>query len=249
MSSRRDWRSSARRRSSGQSISAERGELKPVAQATLAHASRDRCDADAAAALRRICESIGRGRAIDVDALVRSLSPQPCARGEIAGVGAKIIATHPLETSVQQAPGTPSRIPHGLAVACGEGARRNRAHRSGKPFGDERRGVRSLTLRALMTSRELALSVVRDVFARERRRAQCARVVRLSCGALESRCSRPRVCGGARVRLDQSTPVSRLAARAVRRKARGGAAADDSRDLALGRVSGRAHGRTDACRR
>jgi methionyl-tRNA formyltransferase len=35
---------------------------------------------------------------------------------------AKILATRPLETSVQQTPGTPSRIPHGLAIACGEGA-------------------------------------------------------------------------------------------------------------------------------
>jgi methionyl-tRNA formyltransferase len=60
--------------------------------------------------------------AMRVDALVRSLSPQPCARGEIAGIATKIISTRPLAGSSDQMPGTPYRIPHGLAVACGEGS-------------------------------------------------------------------------------------------------------------------------------
>lgn len=100
---------------------AERGEIKPVPQATFALQAE--IDATLTRPLRTADLRIDWSRpAIDVDALVRSLSPQPCARGEIAGVGAKIIATHPLETSMPQAPGTPSKIPHGLAVACGEGA-------------------------------------------------------------------------------------------------------------------------------
>jgi methionyl-tRNA formyltransferase len=100
---------------------AERGELKPAAQATFA--TQAEIDATLTRPLRTADFRIDWSRsALDVDALVRSLSPQPCARGEIQGVGAKIIATQPLETSTSQPPGTPSKIPHGLAVACGEGA-------------------------------------------------------------------------------------------------------------------------------
>lgn len=100
---------------------AERAELKPVAQATFA--AQAEIDATLTRPLRSPDLRIDWSRrAIEVDALVRSLSPQPCARGEIEGVGAKIVATHPLETNATQAPGTPSKIPHGLAVACGEGA-------------------------------------------------------------------------------------------------------------------------------
>jgi methionyl-tRNA formyltransferase len=99
----------------------QRGELKPVAQTTLA--TPDEIKATLTRPLRSPDLRIDWSRrAIEVDALVRSLSPQPSARGEIQGIGAKIIATHPLETSTEQPPGTPSRIPHGLAVACGEGA-------------------------------------------------------------------------------------------------------------------------------
>ena len=100
---------------------AERGELKPVAQAALA--TQAEIDATLTRPLRTADLRIDWSRrAIEVDALVRSLSPQPCARGEIEGVSAKIIATHPLDTSTSEPPGTPSKIPHGLAVACGEGA-------------------------------------------------------------------------------------------------------------------------------
>ncbi len=100
---------------------AERGELKPAPQAALA--TQAQIDATLTRPLRTADLRIDWSRrAIDVDALVRSLSPQPCARGEIEGVGAKIIATHPLETSMPQPPGTPSKIPHGIAIACGEGA-------------------------------------------------------------------------------------------------------------------------------
>jgi methionyl-tRNA formyltransferase len=100
---------------------AERAELKPVAQATFA--AQAEIDATLTRPLRSPDLRIDWSRrAIEVDALVRSLSPQPCARGEIEGVGAKIVATHPLETNATQAPGTPSKIRHGLAVACGEGA-------------------------------------------------------------------------------------------------------------------------------
>jgi methionyl-tRNA formyltransferase len=100
---------------------AERGELKPAPQAALA--TQAEIDATRTHPLRTADLRIDWSRpAIEVDALVRSLSPQPCARGEIQGVGAKIVATHPLEASTSQPPGTPSRIPHGLAVACGEGA-------------------------------------------------------------------------------------------------------------------------------
>ena len=100
---------------------AEHGELKAVPQAALG--TQTEIEATLTRPLRspdlRIDWSLP---AVEVDALVRSLSPQPCARGEIAGIAAKVVATHPLETSARQTPGTPSKIPHGLAVACGEGA-------------------------------------------------------------------------------------------------------------------------------
>ncbi len=100
---------------------AERAELKRTPQATLA--TQAEIDATLTRPLRTPDLRIDWSRsALDVDALVRSLSPQPCARAQIEGVGAKIIATHPLETRTSLAPGTPSKIPHGLAVACGEGA-------------------------------------------------------------------------------------------------------------------------------
>ena len=98
-----------------------RGELKPVAQTALATA--DEIKATLTRPLRSADLKIDWSRgALEVDALVRSLSPQPGARGEIAGIGAKIIATHPLESSESRPPGTPMRIPHGFAVACGQGA-------------------------------------------------------------------------------------------------------------------------------
>jgi len=100
---------------------AERGQLVPVAQTGLAPQAQ--IDATLTRPLRTADLRIDWTRAAaDVDALVRSLSPQPCARGEIAGVGAKIVATHLLGTATLLAPGTPSRIPHGLSVACGDGA-------------------------------------------------------------------------------------------------------------------------------
>jgi len=100
---------------------AKGGKLAPVAQSTLA--TQAEIDATRTRPLRTADLRIDWTQsATRVDALVRSLAPQPCARGEIAGEMAKIVATHPLETAVAQAPGTPSRIPHGLAVACGEGA-------------------------------------------------------------------------------------------------------------------------------
>jgi methionyl-tRNA formyltransferase len=100
---------------------AKAGKLVPVAQSTLG-AQAD-IDATRTRPLRSPDLRIDWTQsATHVDALVRSLAPQPSARGEIAGAMAKILATRPLETSVQQAPGTPSRIPHGLAIACGEGA-------------------------------------------------------------------------------------------------------------------------------
>jgi methionyl-tRNA formyltransferase len=100
---------------------AKAGKLVPVAQSTLG-AQAD-IDATRTRPLRSPDLRIDWTRsAARVDALVRSLAPQPSARGEIAGAMAKILATRPFETSVQQAPGTPSRIPHGLAIACGEGA-------------------------------------------------------------------------------------------------------------------------------
>lgn len=100
---------------------ASNGTLVPVAQSTLA--TQAEIDATLTRPLRSADLRIDWTQSAErVDALVRSLSPQPCARGEIAGAVAKIIATHPLETSASQAPGTPSRIPHGLAIACGTGA-------------------------------------------------------------------------------------------------------------------------------
>ena len=60
--------------------------------------------------------------AIVVDAFVRSLSPQPAARGEIGGIRCKIVAVHPIESDGGALPGSVSRIHRGVAVACGEGA-------------------------------------------------------------------------------------------------------------------------------
>jgi methionyl-tRNA formyltransferase len=76
-----------------------------------------------------------------VDAFVRSLSPRPCARAQIAGTPCKIVAVHPQAAPEGLAPGTPVRIPRGLAVVCGEGAvavdrliPANRAAMSGEAF-------------------------------------------------------------------------------------------------------------------
>ena len=60
-----------------------------------------------------------------VDALIRSLSPQPAARSEVAGVRCKILAAHPVERydDGADAPGTAwTGSDGGLCVACGEGA-------------------------------------------------------------------------------------------------------------------------------
>jgi methionyl-tRNA formyltransferase len=63
-----------------------------------------------------------RQSAIRVDAFVRSLSPQPAARGEIGGTPCKIVAVHPIQSDARAAAGSPLRIERGVAIACGEGA-------------------------------------------------------------------------------------------------------------------------------
>lgn len=57
-----------------------------------------------------------------VDAFVRSLSPQPAARGDIEGEPCKIVEVHPIPREAIAAPGTALRVARGIAVACGEGA-------------------------------------------------------------------------------------------------------------------------------
>jgi methionyl-tRNA formyltransferase len=57
-----------------------------------------------------------------VDAFVRSLSPQPGARGDIDGEPCKILDVHPIALDVAAAPGTALRVSRGIAVACGDGA-------------------------------------------------------------------------------------------------------------------------------
>lgn len=76
-----------------------------------------------------------------VDAFVRSLSPQPAARGEIDGEPCKVLEAHPIALDAEAAPGTALRVARGIAVACGEGAVAidrlippNRAAMSGEAF-------------------------------------------------------------------------------------------------------------------
>jgi len=57
-----------------------------------------------------------------VDAFVRSLSPQPLARGEIGGIPCKVAEVHPVDAGSTAAAGTVLRIARGVAVACGDGA-------------------------------------------------------------------------------------------------------------------------------
>ena len=63
-----------------------------------------------------------RQSATRVDAFVRSLSPQPLARGEIGGTSCKIVEVHPVVPDEPRAPGTTLRFGRGIAVACEEGA-------------------------------------------------------------------------------------------------------------------------------
>jgi methionyl-tRNA formyltransferase len=76
-----------------------------------------------------------------VDAFVRSLSPQPGARGEIEGEPCKIVEVHPVAVDAAAAPGMALRVARGIAIACGDGAVAidrlippNRAAMSGEAF-------------------------------------------------------------------------------------------------------------------
>ncbi|MGH7328866.1 MAG: methionyl-tRNA formyltransferase, partial [Polyangiaceae bacterium] len=99
---------------------AERGKLKPVPQDDLASP-----EATRATLTRPLHSSDLRidwtRSATFVDAFVRSLSPQPAARGSIGGVACKIVAVHPIEGD-GGAPGSLVRMPRGVAVTCAEGA-------------------------------------------------------------------------------------------------------------------------------
>ena len=100
---------------------AESGALAPIAQSTLA--SEAEIDATITRPLRDADLQVDWAQtASRVDALVRSLSPQPCARARIGVIDCKVVATHPLETAEGKPSGTPFRIPRGLGVACAEGA-------------------------------------------------------------------------------------------------------------------------------
>jgi methionyl-tRNA formyltransferase len=77
----------------------------------------------------------------EVDAFVRSLSPQPGARGEIEGTPCKILEVHPIEANSDKPAGTALRVARGIAIACGEDAVAidrlippNRAAMSGEAF-------------------------------------------------------------------------------------------------------------------
>lgn len=63
-----------------------------------------------------------RRSATCVDAFVRSLAPQPIARGEIGGTPCKIVEVHPVVPDEPRAPGTALRFGRGIAIACEEGA-------------------------------------------------------------------------------------------------------------------------------
>ena len=100
---------------------AKRNELEPIRQDELASAEA------IVATLTRPLRSEDLhvdwgGSAARVDAFVRSLSPQPAARGEIAGLACKIVAVHPIASDGKTPAGTAFRIPRGVAVACGAGA-------------------------------------------------------------------------------------------------------------------------------
>ena len=62
-----------------------------------------------------------RADALHADALIRSLSPQPAARGSIEGAPCKILSAHPSGGSGGRHPGT-AWVDRGLFVACGKGA-------------------------------------------------------------------------------------------------------------------------------
>ena len=100
---------------------AKRNELKPIRQDELASA--EAIEATLTRPLRSEDLHVDWGRSADrVDAFVRSLSPQPAARGEIAGLACKIVAVHPIASDGKTPAGTAFRIPRGVAVACGEDA-------------------------------------------------------------------------------------------------------------------------------
>lgn len=100
---------------------AKRNELKPIRQDELASA--EAIEATLTRPLRSEDLHVDWGRgAARVDAFVRSLSPQPAARGEIAGLVCKIVAVHPIASDGKTPAGTAFRIPRGVAVACGEDA-------------------------------------------------------------------------------------------------------------------------------
>ena len=119
---------------------AQSGRLARVKQSTLA--SQPEIDATMTHPLRSDDLRVDWSQsALQVDALVRSLSPQPCARAQIGDILCKIVEAQPLDDVVRQPAGTPFRAGSALAIACGSGALQiervipaNRSAMSGEAF-------------------------------------------------------------------------------------------------------------------
>ena len=118
----------------------ESGKLARTPQSQ--HASPEQIEATLTRPLRNADLQIDwRQSASCVDAFVRSLSPQPAARGEVSGTPCKIVEVHPVVPDEARAPGTALRFGRGVAVACEEGAvaidrliPQNRSAMSGEAF-------------------------------------------------------------------------------------------------------------------
>lgn len=99
----------------------EDGKLTRTPQSRLA--SPERIEATLTRPLRNADLQIDwRQSAARVDAFVRSLSPQPAARGEVGGTPCKILETHTVVPDEPRAPGTTLRFGRGVTVTCEEGA-------------------------------------------------------------------------------------------------------------------------------